>query len=419
MWRVRPEWALGFKSFSLISFQNNLVSFRRSMEVIEVKGETERLEFIQLPVRLYKDVPQWIRPLDKDIESVFDPERNKSFRDGECARWILKDEVGRTIGRVAAFIQKKTINKGNDQPTGGMGFFECTSDHRAAFALFDQCKQWLQARGMEAMDGPINFGSREKWWGLLVEGFDREPNYQSNYNFPYYKEMFESYGFKLYFAQLTYARKIAEPLSERLAHKAEIVKRDADYVFRHIRRDELDKLPEYIRQVYNRAWTNRAEAPELTSAQAKLLVQQIRPILDPKLLWFGFYKDEPVATFLSLPEINQWFKYVNGKLNWIGLIKLGWHKLMNKNTKAFGILFGIVPEHQGKGVDGALIMAARELIRPGGLHYTEYEMNWIGDFNPKMIQVVEQVGGFVSKRHVTYRKLFDESKPFRRHPILS
>ncbi len=389
------------------------------MEIVEVKNPAERREFLQLPVRLYRDVPQWIRPLDKDVEQVFDPELNKSFREGECSRWILRDEGGKTIGRVAAFVLKRTVNRGNDQPTGGMGFFECIDDQAAAFHLFDQCKRWLTERGMEAMDGPINFGSREKWWGLLVEGFDREPNYQCNYNFPYYAKIFEAYGFKLYFSQLTYARKVMDPLSERLAYKAELASADSNYSFRHLSKAEIGKLPELIRQVYNQAWNNRAETPEITSAQAKLLVKQMRPILDVRLLWFGFYKDDPVAFFLSLPEINQWFKYVNGKLDWIGLIKLGWYKFTRPNRKAFGILFGVIPEHQGKGVDGAMIMSARKLYQSGKLPYIEYEMNWIGDFNPKMIQVVEQVGGFVSKRHVTYRKLFDESKPFRRHPILN
>lgn len=389
------------------------------MVIVEVKHPVERREFLQLPVRLYGNVPQWIRPLDKDVESVFDPELNKSFREGECCRWILRDGSGKTIGRVAAFVLKRIVNRGNDQPTGGMGFFECIDDQSAAFRLFDQCKRWLAERGMEAMDGPINFGSREKWWGLLVDGFDREPNYQCNYNFPYYAKFFEAYGFRLYFAQMTYARKVMDPLSERLAYKAELASADPNYSFRHLTRGEIGKLPELIRQVYNRAWTNRVETPEITSAQAKLLVKQMKPILDTRLLWFGFYKDDPIAFFLSLPEINQWFKYVNGKLDWIGLIKLGWYKFTRPNRKAFGILFGVIPEYQGKGVDGALIMSARKLYQSGKLPYIEYEMNWIGDFNPKMIQVVEQVGGFVSKRHITYRKLFDESKPYRRHPILN
>ncbi|MEJ0055464.1 MAG: hypothetical protein WDN75_07290 [Bacteroidota bacterium] len=144
----------------------------------------------------------------------------------------------------------------------------------------------------------------------------------------------------------------------------------------------------------------------------------MKPILDERLLWFGFYKEDPVAFFISLPEINQIFKHVNGKLDLWGKMKFLWHKINRTNKKAFGILFGVVPEHQGEGVDGALIMASRELWQSNKLPYKDFEMNWIGDFNPKMIQVVEQVGGYVAKRHVTYRKLFDETKPFRRHPIL-
>lgn len=389
------------------------------MLVTEVKSASDAREFLLLPVRLYKQNPYWIRPLDKDVESVFNPEKNKSFRDGECARWILADDQGVIIGRVAAFILRKTVSRGNDQPTGGMGFFECVENREAAFQLFDVCKEWLLARGMEAMDGPINFGSREKWWGLLVEGFDQEPNYQCNYNFPYYRAFFEDYGFKTYFEQLTYARGIMDPLAERLAYKATLIADNPDYVFRKISRRELGQLPELIRQVYNKAWANRAENPELTPAQARLLVNQMKPILDLRLLWFGFYRKEPIAFFLSLPEVNQWFKYVNGSLAGLGVIKFLWAKLFRPNRKAFGILFGVVPEHQGTGADGALIMEARKVFQSGTLPYTHYEMNWIGDFNPKMIQVVEQVGGHVGKRHITYRKLFDNTKPFRRHPILS
>ena len=169
------------------------------MQVREVALKSDIREFLEFPVRLYKDSKYWIRPLDKDIESVFDKKLNKTFRNGECCRWILVDEKGNTIGRVAAFVNNKTVSKGNDQPTGGMGFFECIEDQAAAYKLFDTCKEWLEERGMEAMDGPINFGNRDRWWGLLVDGFDRDPNYQCNYNFPYYQEFFESYGFKVYF----------------------------------------------------------------------------------------------------------------------------------------------------------------------------------------------------------------------------
>jgi len=189
------------------------------MKIVEVSTSGHKHEFLMFPVKLYKNEPTWIRPLDKDVEAVFDLKKNKTFQHGECTRWILQHDDGETIGRVAAFVNQKTTNKGNEQPTGGLGFFDCINNQEAAFLLFDQCKIWLQDRGMEAMDGPINFGNRDRWWGLLVEGYERQPNYQCNYNFPYYKDFFEAYGFQVYFYQLTFGRPIIGPLDERLMER--------------------------------------------------------------------------------------------------------------------------------------------------------------------------------------------------------
>lgn len=388
------------------------------MRIEEVKTDRQKKEFLLLPVRLYKNEPKWIRPLNQDIESVFDPDKNKYYKQGECIRWLLRNDAGEVIGRVAAFINKKTVNKGNDQPTGGMGFFECINDRNAAFMLFDQCRRWLQERNVEAMDGPINFGDRDRWWGLLIEGFDREPNYQCNYQHRYYKDFFEAYGFKVYFYQLTYGRKVVGPLTDKLQKKADLIAQDPNYTFRYLKKSEMTKLPSLMRTVYNKAWANRGEIPEMTEAQAKHIVKQMKFIVDEKLLWFGFYKDEPVIFFLSLPEVNQIFKHINGNLNWIGKLKFFWHRFRGTSKKAFGVLFGVVPEHQGKGVDGAIIMAFRKLMQEDYKRYDEYELNWIGDFNPKMINVVEQINVEIVKRHATYRKLFDETKPFKRAPIV-
>ncbi len=147
-----------------------------------------------------------MQPLDKDINAVFDPKQNKFFRHGHCSRFLLWNEQGKCIGRIAAFINEKTSKK-EKQPTGGIGFFECINDQKAAHLLFDHAKNWLQERGMEAMDGPINFGERDSWWGLLVDGFI-SPAYKTNYNPPYYKDFFESYGFQIYFEQWCYAMKV-------------------------------------------------------------------------------------------------------------------------------------------------------------------------------------------------------------------
>jgi len=385
--------------------------------VISVNDRSTEQEFLQLPVRLYRGHPYWIRPLDQDVINVFDPKRNKSFRHGTAARWILQNKSGETVGRVAAYENKKSKNKGNDQPTGGMGFFECIEDQQAANMLFDACKQWLQEKGLEAMDGPINFGDRDKWWGLLVDGYELEPNYLQHYNFPYYKDLFEAYGFKTYFQQYTYGRKTRDPLSPKLAEKARKLEDDKAYSFRYMRLNNLPKYVEDFRVIYNQAWGGHG-VPDMSKAQAQAIINQLKPIIDEKIVWFGYHNEDPIAFFIMLPEVNQIFKYVNGKLNWLGKLKFVWHKWRKTCNKMFGLVFGIVPAHQGKGVEGALIMAARQMVQDDYHRYENFEMNWIGDFNPKMLRVAEQVGGYIAKTHVTYRKLFDETKPFKRHPII-
>jgi len=386
------------------------------MELIEVKGSKDAKEFIKLSVVLYQNEKCWIRPLDKDIDAVFDTEKNKTFKYGECARWLLKDN-GKLIGRIAAFVNQKTVNKDNDQPTGGLGFFECIDDQEAANLLFGQAKTWLEGKNMEAMDGPINFGERDKWWGLLVDGFEIEPNYQCNYHFSYYQQLFENYGFQIYFKQFTFIRQTFDPFHPRIMAKSEILNQDPGYSFEHMQLKRLKKYTNDFRSVYNKAWANHEGVAEMSQEQADSIMKQMKPIIDEKIIWFAYYKGEPVAFYVNLPEVNQIFKYVNGKLDLIGKLKFVWHKWRKTNKKMLGLVFGVVPEHQGKGLDGALIMATAQMVQKDYRRYPILEMNWIGDFNRKMILVIKQIGGEIGKTHHTYRFLFDRKKPFERLAI--
>jgi hypothetical protein len=387
------------------------------MQIIEVNDKKTQKEFLKLPVRLYKDEKNWIRPLDKDVEGIFDPKVNKFFRHGEAARWILISEKGETIGRVAAFINRKTSKK-NDQPTGGMGFFECINDKGAAHLLFERCREWLAEKGMEAMDGPINFGDRDKWWGLLVDGY-YEPNYGMPYNFPYYQDLFESYGFKLYFKQYTYARKVKEGgLSEKVQQKADRILQNPAYSFMHFKKNEAVKFAEDFRTIYNKAWVKHSGVSEMTKAQSEGIFKKLKPVVDEKIVWFAYYENEPVAFFINLPELNQIFKHLNGKLDLIGKIKFLYHKYTGSCKKMFGVVFGVVPEHQGKGIEAAIVVSITSYAWSSKCNYLDYEMNWIGDFNPKMMHVAEDVGGKIHKTHITYRYLFDPAKEFKRAPII-
>ena len=148
----------------------------------EVDSRKRVREFLDLPKRLYKNEPHWICPLDQDIENRFHVETNELLRDGEAIRWIIRDEQNQTVGRIAAFYNRDLVKASEYMPTGGCGFFESINDQEVANLLFNAARDWLAARGMEAMDGPINFGDRDQWWGLLVKGFEFTPLYTNPYS---------------------------------------------------------------------------------------------------------------------------------------------------------------------------------------------------------------------------------------------
>ncbi len=393
------------------------------MKIVEVRDRATEGKFLQHPFSIYSNDANWIAPLKQDLEKIFNPNKNKHFEHGECIRWILIDDniVGDNtnsgiIGRIAAFINYDTA-KNEEQPTGGCGFFECSNNQEAANLLFDTAKNWLQQKGMQAMDGPINFGERNAWWGLLVEGFT-PATYQMNYNPPYYRQLFEAYGFKDYFQQYSYRIDLREKRPERYQPVFERMRRTGDYTFRHIEKNNLKNYAADFRSVYNRTWKFLPNFHEMSEEQSLQMMNSMKPVLLDYLCWFGYYKDEPVAIFIMLPELNGWFKHVNGNLNIVGLLKFLWYKTFDKtNRKIFGIIFGVVPEHQKKGVEAAIVMAADEVVIPKN-RWDEIELVWIGDFNSRMIKTCETLGAKLFKRHITYRKLFDETKPFRRHPVI-
>ncbi len=381
------------------------------MNIIEVNSKKDKKDFIQIACSIYKNEKNWIRPLDKDINSVFDPKTNKAFRKGDVKRWILKNN-NETIGRIAAFYSSK--NDKEKLRIGGCGFFECIDDEEAAKMLFDTAKNWLEKNGYNSMDGPINFGERDKWWGCLVEGFEIDPNYLQNYGKAYYQKLFENYGFQLLFRQLTFLKKVRTPLSEKLSLKAERALRDPNYNFKTLEKRNIQKYIRDFTKIYNDAWSKYPGVSKLELSQAKLLFAQLKPILDEKILWFAYHNNDPVGFFISIPEMNQIFKHVNGKLDLFGKLKTFYHLKIKKSCKKMvGLVFGIVPKHQGKGVDGALIMASRETIQEK-LAYEDLELNWIPDFNKSMIRVAEQVQVKLGKIHHTYRYNFDRSIPVER-----
>jgi len=387
------------------------------MQLTEVTDQRLAKAFLQVNVIINQGNPDYIRPLDKDINEVFDKKKNKALRHGEITRWILENDEGELIGRIAAFTNKKYKNKGDDLPVGGIGFFDCVNNREAAEKLFDVSKHWLLQKGMQAMDGPINCGERDRWWGLLVEGFN-PPSYCMNYNPPYYQELWENYGFQLFFNQICFSLKVRDRVQQKFYDRHALISQNPDIVARHIEKSRLEKYAADFTTVYNKAWAGHGGLKELKKDLVLKMFKQMKPVMDERIIWFVYLKEEPIALWVNLPDLNQWFRHLNGRFDLLGKLKFLWVKATKKCTKFTGLVFGVVPEWQGTGVDSFMIMEGAKIIQGQNI-YEDYEMQWIGEFNPKMINIAIGLGTYRSRRLITYRYLFDRTREFKPHPVFS
>jgi len=385
------------------------------MDIIKVRNKFEISEFHQIVYTLYKNQKNWIPHLKQDVESVFNPKKNSYHQHGEVERFILKKN-NKIIGRIAVFYSRKKI-KTDLLKVGGIGFFECINSQDAANLLFNTAISWLRERNIEAMDGPINFGEKEKYWGLLVEGFDKHTVYGQNYHLEYYKNLFETFGFKKYYNQHVYCKDLREPYPQKFYERAERINSRPLFSLDHMKNYDFKKYAKYFTDVYNAAWGTHHSFKPLKTEQTEKMFKKMKDVLDQELIWFGFYEDTPVCFFIAIPDINKYLKYLNGNLNTIGKMKFLFHKTFNKTDTVAALVFGVIPRFQKLGIESALAHYTTEKMLANG--YKKVIQSWIGDFNPKMIKVCESfLGSDIYQKLTTYRYLFNKKAEFKPHPII-
>lgn len=388
-------------------------------KLVVVNDKAKADAFVQMTKKLYKGVANYVQPLDVDIEQVFDANRNAFFKHGECCRWLLQDTKGNTIGRVAAFIDKNILDV-YEQPTGGLGFFECIDDKEAAFQLFDVCKQWLEERGMQAMDGPVNFGPRLQWWGLHVEG-DERPVYGMFYHHPYYREFFESYGFQVFFKQFNYRTLLEKKSLNRIVLlKAKRVYRDKKFSTTFFDKKNTEKFIQDFVSIYNNTWVGEIPGvEEMTREEVAETFEAMKPLLEEKYIIFAYYEDKPIGFFIMVPDANEIFQHAKGKLSLKAKLHFLNYKFLKKDKTVVGQIFGVDKEFQGRGVEAILIEKFSQVIFTEKEKYKYLEFNWIGDFNPRMQHMLEEhLNAKIHKTYITYRFLFDRNKEFKRAETL-
>jgi len=385
------------------------------MRLIEITSAKSRKQFLNLVETIYKGDQYYVRPLDAEVESVFDPAQNSFFLHGEATRWVLLSDEGKPIGRIAAFINKKKAFT-YQQPTGGIGFFECIDDRDAAFMLFNQSLDWLAARGMMAMDGPINFGENDVNWGLLVEGFTH-PGFGMNYNPPYYRKLYEDFGFRFYFEQVSNHLDLTKPFPERFWKIAEWAMRKPELSFRHFTLENADEFIADMKEVYDDAWKFHENFTPMEVSTLKKSLEKARSFLDPELIWFVYYLDEPIAFLVQFPDVNQILKHLHGKSHLFNKLRFLWLKYRKTITRTRIVIMGVKPKYQRYGVESGIFWHLNEMMKHKP-HITEMELSWVGDFNPKMRALHESVGAVFAKRHITYRKIFSDDVTFQRSTII-
>jgi len=386
------------------------------MQIIPVDDKKSIDAFHELPYTIYKNDQNWVPPLRMMVENIFDPEKNNSLKNGDAKRWLI-DKNGQIVGRISAFVTD-TYSYSFEQPTGGIGFFECFDDQEAANLLFDTAIEWLKTKGMEAVDGPINIGENFFNWGVLVDGF-RQQSFGMQYNLPYYAKLFQTYGFKTYYEQYSYHLDITSPdLPDRFWRIAERMSKKPGYTYKQFRFAQKEKFIADFLAIYEAAWVKHDNYKRIDPEDINKMLAESKMMLDEDFIWFVYHEGSPVAFFMMVPDLNQLFKRIrSGKLNLFNLLKMLWLRKRKVITRCRVLVMGVVPKFQKSGIESAIFYHLRQVMLKKDW-YNEMELSWVGDFNPKMISIFKAVGGNHEKTHLTLRYLFDRTKEFKRAPII-
>ncbi len=384
------------------------------MQIQEINTKALAQIFYNLPYELYAKDKSWIAPLDIDIQKVFSL-NNRHYNENNCKRWVVFDKQKKVIGRIAAFVNPNYTNKGDNFLAGGFGFFECINDQKAANLLLNTAKQFLLSMHCVAMDGPINLGERDQFWGLLTNGF-HAPLYGMNYHLPYYKKLLEEYGLQVFYEQFCFEIQLNNWQPNALNNLYERIQKNNQYEIRLFNKKKITQFVIDFVHIYNEAWTTHHGNKKITIEETLILFKQMNVLIDERLICFVYEQHKPVAFFINLPDLNFYFKHLNGKFSFWKKTQLLFNLHFQRNQKAVGLVYGVVPSHQHKGIDALLINTILTQLKQR--NYSVYEMQWIGSFNPKMLKLMTKLNAVCNRTLATYRLMLNSEFTFSRHPTI-
>jgi hypothetical protein len=356
-------------------------------------------EFLALPFQIYRAIPQWVPPLQTDDRLRLNPKRHPFFRHSNAAFFLARD-TNRTIGRLS-ILDHTLYNQYNHAQTAFFYLFECENDQKAASALFSAGFEWARSRGLTNMIGPKGFTAMDGL-GLLVKGFERRPALGLPYNPPYYPELIESQGFKMYNEIVSGYLGGEIQFPEHLHELAARVKERRGLRIAHYKsRRELRGVLSHLKALYNGALEGTSGGTPITDEEIKILADQILWFADPHLIKIVMKDEKPVGFLLAYPDISAALQKTRGKL-----FPFGWVTLLRELRTTNWINIngaGMITEYRGLGGTAILYSEMfKSVIENPRYHHAEVVQ--IGLENVKMLREMESFGLDFYKMHRTYQK---------------
>jgi hypothetical protein len=375
----------------------------------EVTTKNDWQQFIKLPWKIYENDPLWVPPLLFDLKKQLNQKINPFFHDAEVKYWIAVDEHNTCTGRIAGILNHQH-NKYYNEKTGFFGYFECINDQATSFALFSVVNKWLQQKGMNAIRGPVNLSLANEC-GVLIEGYHRSPILQMNYNPPYYAELIRSFGYKKEHDLLAFyvADDISknEKIMQRLERLSNTVSQKEHISFRYFNTKDFKNEVEKIRLLFNDYMSDNWGFLPMEENEIDFIAQSLKPVLVKELAIFAEVNGETVGFSLSLPDINQLFKKMNGKLFPFGIFKFLF--LKNKITDIRVMLMGINKPFRRKGLEA--VFYYRTIVEAIKRKITGAELSWVSEDNHILIHELESLDAKLYKRYRIFRNEMVQPAP--------
>lgn len=371
-----------------------------AIEVRPVTSRADRARFIDMQWAIYRDDPNWVPPLRMAVRDLLNRSRHP-FHDHADMQCFLALRDGSAVGRVCAVVNHRA-NEFHDEQVGTFGLFESIDDAAVASALLDAAADWLRARGMRVMRGPMNLSTNDELYGpgVLIDGFDSPPMVMMAHTPRYYRTLMEGAGLEKARDLLSYWVD-APDVPTRLQRMYDRMSRMEGVRIRSIDMSRLDTEIDLILQIYNSAWEKNWGFVPFTDAEIRHLAKELKPVVAPELCPLIFVDDEPVAFALALPDFNQALHHLkDGRLLPFGIFRVLWHRRSINRIRV--LTLGIKPGFRNRGFDAAMI--AHIMIEAGKHGRARGECSWILDDNIEMRNAIERVGGYEYKRYRVYEK---------------